>query len=87
MVIVYFSGYDSLCDYHECTYGGKTIDSCFEMLSVLVRAGWKLVNVKLSDSPGCGTWLPIEAFDGKPLQRPLRLLQREWEEILFTSRQ
>ena len=85
MVLLYFSGRSPTGDYHECSLGAKDTESCLDRLSVLVEEGWQLLSVKLSEYPGSATWLPVEAFDGQPIKRPLRLLQRQWEEILYQN--
>ncbi|SFF32987.1 hypothetical protein [Spirosoma endophyticum] len=83
MVLVYFSCSDPQGEYYECSYGGETIETCLDSLSQLVRNGWQLISVKLSESQGNAIWLPVEAFDGQPIKRSLQLLQREWEAALL----
>ena len=82
MILLYFSCRSPTGDYHECSLGAKDIESCLDMLSVLVEEGWQLLSVKLSEYPGSATWLPVEAFDGQSMHRPLQSLQRQWEAIL-----
>ena len=39
MVFVYFSCCNLRGDYQECSFGGNDMESCLDMLSLLVRGG------------------------------------------------
>ncbi|MGM9511706.1 hypothetical protein ACS5NO_28485 [Larkinella sp. GY13] len=86
MAFVYFSCCNPMGTYQECSLGAENIDFCLEGLSCLVKNGWQLDNIRLSDYTGNVTWLPVEAFDGESIERPLQVLQQEWEEILFNNK-
>jgi hypothetical protein len=85
MVLLFISGHTAEGDFQDCSFGGQDIESCFSVLSELTSGGWQLISAKLSEPPDSSIWLPVEAFDGQSMKRPLELLQREWEEILCES--
>ena len=85
MVLICFTAIDPHSHYRQHSCYAYTLDMCFEMLSGLTNHGWRLLTVNYGVmKDGDLTWveLPVEAFDGEPLQEPLKTLQREWEQIL-----
>ncbi|GAB3701554.1 hypothetical protein GCM10027592_29820 [Spirosoma flavus] len=73
-------------DADDFIIGGNSIEGCFGLLSKFVSLGCQLITVKLSLGEDCLTFLPIEAFDGEPMEEAIQVLQREWEAILFTNK-
>ena len=83
MIFVFFSCINPNGEARECSYGGPTVESCFDTLNYLTAIGWQLVNVKLVDAPGSGeVKLPIEAFTGESMETHLLSLQQTWETVL-----
>ncbi|SFE90067.1 hypothetical protein SAMN05216167_12196 [Spirosoma endophyticum] len=82
MVLLNFSCYNLHGEYQECSFGGDDVEACFDVLSELVAYGLRLISVRLSEYPHSPLSLPVDAFDGEPMHRPLKLLQSEWEAIL-----
>ncbi|NEU67825.1 hypothetical protein [Spirosoma agri] len=83
MVIVDFEGFTSSGEYRQQSYGDLDIESCCEILSQLVKRGWRLTAVNCFRTDGRkGTALPIEAFTGEPMRNSIRQLQREWESLI-----
>lgn len=83
MVLVFFLSRDPKGDYQGGSFGDQDIESCLDMLSVLVRQGWQHLSIQLVENPGSAIWLPVEAFDGASMKEPLKWLQQEWVELLF----
>lgn len=85
MVVMYFSCLTPQRNYTECMFCGPDIDSCFKTLNVMVNAGWQLLTINLPESPTHPVWLPIEAFDGKSMDKSLQALQFDWEAVLANN--
>lgn len=83
MIILYFTCYNPLAGFLESSVGGRDVETCLDLFSGLVRSGWQPISIKLSVDPDTATYLPIEAFDGKPMREPLQSLQQQWEERLY----
>ncbi|MCK8493526.1 MULTISPECIES: hypothetical protein [Spirosoma] len=86
MSIVDFESIDPRGIHRQQSYGDRDPESCFEMLSLLVRNGWQLIRVDyFASGTGIGMKLPIEAFTGEPMRAPIRLLEEEWKELIVNS--
>ncbi|CAN5447077.1 hypothetical protein BH09BAC4_BH09BAC4_01550 [soil metagenome] len=85
MVLVFFLSRGPNGNYQKGSFGDQELASCLDMLSALVRQGWQLLQVQLVESPGSAIWLPVEAFDGAPLEEHMNWLKQEWEELLYQS--
>lgn len=80
MAIVDFTAINPSGICRDQSYIDQDIESCFEILSLLVGHGWQLTSVKVfMDHTENGLNLPIEVFDGKPMREPIRQLQLEWK--------
>ncbi|WP_338873082.1 hypothetical protein WBJ53_29620 [Spirosoma sp. SC4-14] len=80
MAIVDFTAVNPNGICRDQSYIDQDIESCFEILSLLVRHGWQLISARVfMDHTETGLTLPVEAFDGLPIREPIRLLLREWE--------
>ena len=83
MVIVDFEGFNSSGEYRQQSYGDLDIESCCEILSQLVKRGWRLTAVNyFKPEGGKGMSLPVESFTGEPMRDEIRQLQREWESLI-----
>ncbi|GAB4035440.1 hypothetical protein [Spirosoma jeollabukense] len=82
MVYIRFSCTSPLGDYRNCSYGGDDIESCFDVLNMLVAAGWHLHEVSLREAPDKLLKLPVEAFDGDVVADHLAQLERTWHTLL-----
>ena len=80
--MLYFTCIDSRGNYQEASYGGLSLEECFDAITLVVNKNWQFTALKLLDQDKTVIALPIEAFDGQSLTRPLQQLQREWEQIL-----
>lgn len=70
---------------HECSCCASTFEICLDAPASVVRKGWKLVRVRyrdLEDRHARWSDLPVEAFDGQPMQTPVSWLQKQWEHVL-----
>ncbi|GAB4044957.1 hypothetical protein [Spirosoma jeollabukense] len=85
MVLVFFFSRSPNGHYQKGSFGDQDLASSLDMLSALVRQGWQLLRVQLVDSPDSAIWLPVEAFDGAPIQESMNWLQQQWEELLYQS--
>ncbi|QMW06717.1 hypothetical protein [Spirosoma foliorum] len=81
MMMVIFLAISPTGEYRSLAYGAPNIEMCFEALTMLPNKGWQLIHIELIDD-GQHTLLPIDAFDGRPLKKPLEKLRQEWELIL-----
>ena len=82
MTILYFTCIDPKGNYQEASYGGLSLEECFDAITHLVNKGWQFVGLNLLDQGKTVISLPAEAFDGQSLARPLQQLQEKWEQIL-----
>ncbi|GAB4027379.1 hypothetical protein [Spirosoma gilvum] len=79
MAIVDFTAVNPYGECREQSYSDQDIESCFEILSLLVGRGWQLRSARIfADYTESGLNLPVEAFDGKPMKDTIRRLQLEW---------
>ncbi|MFC5411519.1 hypothetical protein ACFPMF_19520 [Larkinella bovis] len=58
-----------------------SICAVLEILNLYVQDGYEVLSAFLIDSSGC-LRLPVEAFDGQPIWRPLQQLKLEWQHVL-----
>jgi hypothetical protein len=68
----------------QCTNVGywiKDHESAFELLTNLVADNWTLQEVTVVDGTDHMS-VPVEVFDGQPIQVHIRALQREWQQLL-----
>ncbi len=68
----------------ECTnlgYWVKDHESAFEILTQLVADNWILQNATISDQYDRMV-VPVEVFDGQPIQVHIQALQQQWQQIL-----
>ncbi len=72
-------------DYQQYSIVSADIDSCLDMLTYLTKADCHLLSANLVLDNEKPTPLPIEAFDGEPMQEALQMLQLEWEEVLVKA--
>ncbi len=56
-------------------------ESAFEQLTQLVAGGWTLLKATITDGYDRIT-VPVEAFDGQPIQVHIHALQQQWNQIL-----
>ncbi|UHG93256.1 hypothetical protein [Spirosoma oryzicola] len=84
MLILFFLVKNPIGETHSLTYWGESIEDCFECLNALVQGKWKLLDAQLMEN-GKRISLPIEAFDGFSMDKPLRQLSQEWQTILSES--
>jgi hypothetical protein len=86
MALVSFTAINRQFRSGEYSFYSSSSEQCFEALSGLVSQGWQLLTVHYGEMNDeyltCWVELPVEAFDGEPLQEPLMTLQREWEQVL-----
>lgn len=85
MVAISFYAVDREARYGEYHYYSSTPDVCFDVLSDLVREGWRLFSVHYGHTENDKLiWveLPVEAFDGQSMEKSLMSVQKEWEQIL-----
>jgi hypothetical protein len=68
----------------ECRHLGYPIpdhESAFELLTLLVADGWIVQEAFVVDGPD-RLKVPVEAFDGQPIQIHIHSLQRQWQRLL-----
>ncbi len=85
MVVISFCAANQWVQCSEYSFYSLTPNTGFELLTYLVEEGWQLLRVRYGCMEnGQLTWvyLPVEAFDGQPIQGPLTSLQEEWEDLL-----
>ena len=82
MELLFITGLNPAGHYQECIYGGPDLESCFDVLTTLVGAGWQLIQVKHKSSQCGETWLPVEAFNDQPVTASLSQLEQEWQQVL-----
>jgi hypothetical protein len=85
MWLIIFSCISSELYTHECSCCASTFEVCLEAPTGVVQNGWKLIRVRYRDlEDRYARWwdLPIEAFDGQPMQSPVSQLQQQWEHVL-----
>ncbi len=85
MIVISFCAANRWVQYSEYNYYSCIPNAGFELLTNLVEEGWQLHKVRYGCiENGQLTWisLPVEAFDGQPIQGPLTSLQEEWENLL-----
>ncbi|GAA4464337.1 hypothetical protein GCM10023189_43450 [Nibrella saemangeumensis] len=72
----------------EFIYGSRDLDldGALEFVNRLVAEGWSILYVNLQDQDGHCMSLPVAAFDGKPIQSQMAMLQAQWEDILKQPR-
>ena len=71
----------------HCTNVGYWIqdyESAFELLTQLVTDDWTLLEAVIADGYDRIT-VPVEAFDGQPIQIHIHALQQQWNQILSTK--
>lgn len=56
-------------------------ESAFEQLTQLVTGDWTLLKATITDGYDRIT-VPVEAFDGQPIQVHIHALQQQWNQIL-----
>ncbi|WP_157816179.1 hypothetical protein [Spirosoma pollinicola] len=71
--------------YVEFSYVNPDFEVCLDQVTFLVSYGWQVVSIKCRYQQGNYSQLPLEAFDGKPLGPPIKQLQHEWEDLLYTA--
>ena len=59
-------------------------ESAFELLTQLTTDSWMLQKAVLVDGPD-RVDLPVEAFDGQSFRVPMKALQQQWQQILFSQ--
>lgn len=68
----------------HCTnvgYWVQDYESAFELLTQLVSDDWTLLQAAITDGYDRIT-VPVEAFDGQPIQVHIHALQQQWNQIL-----
>ncbi|MFD1139548.1 hypothetical protein ACFQ4C_00425 [Larkinella insperata] len=58
------------------------LDSHLNALNFFVATGYQIRSASLTDPEGRQTDLPLEAFDGMPVDDAIRELQLEYEQVL-----
>ena len=77
--------FDGINQGQQCTHVGhwvKNYESAFERLTELVAQEWLLQRAVIVDGYD-RIRVPVEAFDGQPIEVHIRSLQREWQRILL----
>ena len=67
------------CENVSCVI--QDYESAFELLTQLVIEDWILEYAVIVDN-GDSIAIPVEAFDGQPIQVHIQALQQEWKQIL-----
>ncbi|MCK8490913.1 hypothetical protein M0L20_03555 [Spirosoma sp. RP8] len=65
-------------------YWVKDYESAFETLTQLVAEQWTLQEATIVDEHNRMS-IPVEAFDGQPIQVHIHTLQQQWNRILFAK--
>lgn len=81
MTTLSFWVYSPKDNHQQLSYSGHSIEDCFETLTGLVRRGWQPTHIELLQD-GATMTLPVDAFDGVCLTKPLRQIEQELEYIL-----
>ncbi len=79
--MVFIDGFKQGIWYENVGFWIKTYESAFEKLTQLVADKWSLSVAILVDKGEC-IHLPIEAFDGQPIQAQIEALEQEWTQLL-----
>ncbi|RAK00529.1 hypothetical protein LX87_02236 [Larkinella arboricola] len=58
------------------------LDSHINALNFFVATGYQLCSATLTDQEGQQMSLPLDAFDGMPIDGAIRELQTEYEQVL-----
>ena len=58
------------------------LESHINALNFFVATGYQLQSASLTDQEGRRTDLPLEAFDGMPIDSAIRELQKEYQQVL-----
>ena len=80
-MILFFSGISREVQCNHVGYPINDYESAFELLTQLVADGWILQKAVIVDETGSMS-VPLEAFDGQPIQEHIRSLQQQWQLIL-----
>ncbi|GAB4035652.1 hypothetical protein [Spirosoma jeollabukense] len=80
-MILFFSGISGEVQCNHVGYPIANYESAFELLTQLVAEGWILQEAVIIDGTG-RIAIPVEAFDGQPIQAHISALQQEWQLIL-----
>ena len=78
---------DGMTNGISCTHVGFWIsnhESAFELLTQLVADNWVIQEATVVDGIDRLS-VPVEAFDGQPIQIHIRALQRQWQQILSSQ--
>ncbi|MGM9510164.1 hypothetical protein ACS5NO_20685 [Larkinella sp. GY13] len=60
----------------------EDIETLFDILSQFVAEGYTLISACVVDEVGRRTDLPIEAFDSEPIEKYVRNLTVEYQQVL-----
>ena len=82
--MLFIDGVKQGVSYKNVGYWIQSYESAFETLTQLVVDQWALTTAILVDEGDCIS-LPVEAFDGQPIQGHLAGLELEWTQLLATK--
>lgn len=80
-MILFFSGTSEGIQCMHVGYPITDYESAFELLTQLVADRWILEEAVIIDETSRMD-IPLEAFDGQPIQEHIRSLQQQWQRIL-----
>ncbi|GAB4020184.1 hypothetical protein GCM10028808_60470 [Spirosoma migulaei] len=70
--------------YEEMCFSIIDYESAFDLLTQLVVEQWNLHQAVIIDNIE-RIELPVAAFDGQPVQVPMRALEQQWQQLLANS--
>lgn len=79
--MLFIDGAQKGVEYKNVNYWIQDYESAFELLTQLTADCWTLEYAIIVDNGDCMS-LPVEAFDGQPVQTHIHALEQEWIQLL-----